>query len=70
MVRILEFRRPEEFNPAQRADGKSDDLPKGHSAEIIIFPGVRIDRRPKTPGDDSLQDRAAKRVRGPSRRDR
>ncbi len=70
MVRILEFRRPADSNPAQRTDGKSDDLPKGHSAEIVIFPGVRIERRSKSSSDGNLPNRAAKRARGPSRRDR
>lgn len=69
MVRILEFQRPEESNPTQRADGRLEDLPKGHSAEIVIFPGVRIERRSKSSGDGDISTRAAKRARGPSRRD-
>ena len=69
MVRILEFQRPEESNPAQTTGGKSRDLPKGHSAEIVIFPGVRIERRANSSDDGDPPTRAAKRARGPSRRD-
>ena len=47
MVTILEFRQPEidrEGSDAARAPMKH---PKGRSAEIIIFPGVRIERHKK-----------------------
>ena len=51
MVTILEFRQPEidrEGSDVTRATVKH---PKGRSAEIIIFPGVRIERHkePETP---------------------
>ncbi len=70
MVRILEFQRPDESDTAQGAAGKSEELPKGHSADIIIFPGVRIDRKPNDDGSDDHPENSAKRVKRPARRDR
>lgn len=38
MATILEFRQP------SQDDGKARVLVPGHTAEIVIFPGVRIER--------------------------
>ena len=68
MVSILEFRRPDGSVPTRKAEGKVDKLPRGHSAEIIIFPGVRIERR-SNDGDGDRPARGAKRARRPARAD-
>lgn len=65
MVTILEFRRQGASDPAPEADTKPDELPKGHSAEIIIFPGVRIERQPGNSSDD-LEEDPARKARGPA----
>lgn len=70
MVRILEFRRPEESAAAQGAEVKPEEMPKGHSADIIIFPGVRFERQPGDGGSDNHPEPSAKRVKHPARRDR
>lgn len=70
MVRILEFRRPEATEPPKGVGAGSDMRPEGHSAEIIIFPGVRIDRHSidARNGDESKQ--RVKRARSPYGRNR
>ena len=52
MATILEFRRPDEASQAPRADCQSDE-DTDQSADIIIFPGVRIERM----DDDGAVDR-------------
>jgi hypothetical protein len=64
MVTILEFRQPEvdrEESDAARAPVKH---PKGRSAEIIIFPGVRIERhtKPETPSAEPKTRKRRKRT--------
>lgn len=69
MVRILEFRRPEHITPAQAAESRPSARPEGRSADIIIFPGVRIDRPLPRGGDDDRPNNARKQATGPLRRD-
>ena len=67
MVTILEFRQPEidrEGSDVSRAPVKH---PKGRSAEIIIFPGVRIERHPK-PETPSVTPKTRKRTKRTARR--
>lgn len=68
MVTILEFQRPDETGQAGGAESKSRNLPKGHSAEIIIFPGVRIERRSESDAAEDVAKQPARSVRGSSRR--
>lgn len=65
MVRILEFRRPAPAGPARETGGPAEALPESHSAEIIIFPGVRIERQPRR-GDGDLPEDAAKQAGRPA----
>jgi len=44
MATIVEFRLPETDRKASGAALATEKYPKGRSAEIIIFPGVRIER--------------------------
>lgn len=44
MGMILEFRQPDSVSSAQEASRSDTNDTKGRSAEIIIFPGVRIER--------------------------
>lgn len=67
MVTILEFRQPEidrEGSDATRATVKH---PKGRSAEIIIFPGVRIERH-KEPETPIVAPKTRKRTKRTARR--
>ncbi len=66
MADILEFRRPDSGVSVRAAEGKAGGPPKGRSAEIIIFPGVRIERRRAKGGDDDRPVRGARRVRRPA----
>lgn len=70
MVNIIEFRRRDEIAPRTVADGQRSGLPKGHSAEIVIFPGVRIDRQPLNRGDGGMTGGTAKRAKRPAGRNR
>jgi len=70
MVRILEFRRPVATVPPKAVNAGSDLRAEGHSAEIIIFPGVRIDRRSMCAGNEDEPKQRAKRARSPSGRNR
>jgi hypothetical protein len=65
MVRILEFRCTPPADPAREAPDRAAALPEGHSAEIIIFPGVRIERQPRHGGGGSPK-RAAERAGSPA----
>lgn len=70
MVNIIEFRRRDEIVPRTVAEIQPGGLPRGHSAEIVIFPGVRIERQPLERGDDDLSKGAAKKVKRPAGRGR
>ena len=70
MVKILEFRRLEGTEPARETDGQKGDLPEGHSAEIVIFPGVRIERQSALESDDDHTKQAAEEAKRPIGRDR
>jgi len=63
MATIVEFRLPETDRKGSDAAQATVKHPKGRSAEIIIFPGVRIERHaePKT-------DRAAPKPRKRAKR--
>lgn len=65
MVRILEFRRPPPDVSGREAGATAEALPESHSAEVIIFPGVRIERRPRREGGDP-PGRAASRAEDPA----
>jgi len=69
MVRILEFRRPDASQSPATANRGAEKRPDGESAEIIIFPGVRIERKERG-GSGLRAKRRAKRAKGPSGRDR
>lgn len=66
MVNIIEFRRQGDIAPRTVADGHTGNLPKGHSAEIVIFPGVRIDRQPWDRGDGGMPGSTAKSAKRPA----
>lgn len=70
MVNIIEFRRRDEIAIRTLADGHTGSLPKGHSAEIVIFPGVRMDRQPLGQGDGGMSGGAVKRAKQPAGRNR
>jgi len=70
MVNIIEFRRRDESVPRTVAESHMDSLPRGHSAEIVIFPGVRIDRQPLDRGDGGMPGSTAKRAKRPAGRNR
>jgi len=44
MATIVEFRQPETVRKGSDASSATVNHPRGRSAEIIIFPGVRIER--------------------------
>ena len=50
MATLLKFRRPDE---GVRRPQSGSPRPRGRSAEITIFPGVRIDRHGQRPNDRS-----------------
>lgn len=64
-----------EFNPTENERGGLDSnrtpekLPRGHSAEIIIFPGVRIEHH-KEDEKTSAPSKARKRTKRVVRRKR
>lgn len=64
MVTILEFRQPEIDREGSDAAQAPVKHPKGRSAEIIIFPGVRIERHkpPESPGAAPKTRKRAKRT--------
>jgi len=64
MVTILEFRQPENDREGPDVSRTTVKHPKGSSAEIIIFPGVRIERHPKskTPGVAPKTGKSTKRT--------
>lgn len=66
MVNIIEFRRRDEIAPRAVAESRTGGPPSGHSAEIVIFPGVRIERQPLDRGDGGMPDNAAKRTKRPA----
>ena len=61
---ILEFRQPESERGHTDAHGSSKNYAKNRSAEIIIFPGVRIERQSgSSTGDaDAKPRKGAKRA--------
>lgn len=61
MGTIIEFRRPETARGVPPAEPDCGDAPAGHSAEIIIFPGVRIERHSHAP----KAERAPVKANGP-----
>lgn len=67
MATILEFCRPER---AENSDKKAvaADSNTG-SAEIVIFPGVRIERRATVPIDTPFVSTASRQGRGKAHRD-
>lgn len=66
MVNIIEFRCRDDIASRAVADSHPGSLPKGHSAEIVIFPGVRIDRQPLDRGDGGMPGNTAKRAKRPA----
>lgn len=64
MATILEFRRPER---QQCRDRKA--APQDHSAEIVIFPGVRIERQKAAASDVAPASSAGGTGTGSVRRD-
>lgn len=69
MVKILEFRCQEGSQRVREAENRTSELLEGHSAEIVIFPGVRIERQPKHDGDGDLSKRSLKEAKRPAGRD-
>lgn len=67
MVTILEFRQPDIDRAGQDAAPSSVKQPEGRSAEIIIFPGVRIERH-KEPEMSSAAPKTRKRAKRAARR--
>lgn len=66
MGTILQFRQPDQIEQTVNDIQTSLKQPKDHSAEIIIFPGVRIERHeePETPeADPGTRKRAKKAAR-------
>lgn len=66
MVTILEFRRPESSDPGQQAESEAPAFAEGHTAEVIIFPGVRIERQ-SPEGSDEDSHSSANRAEHPGR---
>ena len=64
MGTILEFRQPETSRPSADNSPAGLKIGENNSAEIIIFPGVRIDRNDGTdPSDtDAKPNKRAKRT--------
>lgn len=67
MVTILEFRQPEIDREGPDVARALVNHPKGRSAEIIIFPGVRIERHPK-PESPSVVPKSRKRTKRMARK--
>jgi hypothetical protein len=67
MVTILEFRQPDIDRARPDAAPPPVKHPKGRSAEIIIFPGVRIERH-KEPETPSVAPKTRKRAKRTARR--
>ena len=68
MATILEFCRPDDASQAPRADCGSDEH-TDQSADIIIFPGVRIERRGGDAADEKQPAAASGRKSETVRRD-
>ena len=62
MVTILEFRRPEGL--ANEPQQKPDADGQHRTAEIIIFPGVRIERAPAQTAVEDAQSRPSAKGSG------
>ena len=67
MATIVEFRLPEADRKGSDAAQETVKHPKGRSAEIIIFPGVRIERHAE-PNTDSVAPKPTKRAKRAVRR--
>jgi hypothetical protein len=67
MVTILEFRQPENDREGPDVSRTTVKHLKGSSAEIIIFPGVRIERHPK-PKTPSVAPKTRKSTKRTARR--
>ncbi|MGI9385196.1 MAG: hypothetical protein ACR2PO_18740 [Methyloligellaceae bacterium] len=68
MATILEFRRPEDGASGQTTEHQPDqDISR--SAEIIIFPGVRIERPREQAAEEKLPAAASARPPETARRD-
>ncbi len=66
MATIVEFRQPE-TQKGSDASSAAKKRPRGPSAEIIIFPGVRIER-PAEPATDGAAPKPKKRAKRTVRR--
>jgi hypothetical protein len=69
MAKILEFRCQEEAQRPRETESGSSELPEGHSAEIVIFPGVRIERQPGHDSGGDLSKGSLKGMNRPAGRD-
>jgi hypothetical protein len=67
MVTILEFRQPENDRLESDIARTPVKYPKGRSAEIIIFPGVRIERNTKQ-SKSNVAPKTRKRAKRTARR--
>ncbi len=67
MVTILEFRQPKNDREGPDISRTTVKHPMGSSAEIIIFPGVRIERHPK-PKTPSVAPKTRKSTKQTARR--
>ncbi len=67
MATILEFCRPERAESSEKK-AVSADCNTG-SAEIVIFPGVRIERRAAAPIETPFASTASHQGRGKAQRD-
>ena len=68
MATILEFRRPEDGASGQTTERQPDE-DISRSAEIIIFPGVRIERPKEEAAEHTLPAAASVRSPETARRD-
>lgn len=68
MATILEFRRPEDGASGQTTERQPDEG-ISRSAEIIIFPGVRIERPQEEAAREALPAAASVRPPETARRD-
>ncbi|GBE42348.1 hypothetical protein BMS3Bbin10_00409 [bacterium BMS3Bbin10] len=67
MATIVEFRQPETQRKGSDASSATVKHPRGRSAEIIIFPGVRIER-PAGSAVDGAAPKPKKRAKRAVRR--
>ena len=68
MVMILQFRRPDDDVSDCKPPVDASDAPR-QSAEIIIFPGVRIERAASNDDSPPDADPVQEQVRSPGRHD-